>query len=251
MAARVYDPGTDTSKPLTLLKRTTLMQNWVNLHDLHVLDAGCGAGGYIEFLCSPGVKTEGVEYEADKIASWLNAHPDDTRVKQGSVEHLQHDDEVFDAVLLNEVLEHLPDEGRALQEIYRVMKPGGFLFLFSPNRLHPFETHGFISNKTARGTGVVKTFLLPYLPTVFLSPWLHPWVKNYWPRELRTIVTSHGFGFVAQKFVWQTLENNSGYQPTYVTRLVPILRKAFAVAERVPCVRKLGVSQLIVARKPM
>lgn len=223
----------------------------MDLYGLHVLDAGCGAGGYVEFLCSLGARAEGIEYEADKVAEWSHAHPGDPRVKQGDLGQLQHDDAAFDAVLLNEVLEHVPDEGQALQEIHRVLKPGGFLFLFSPNRLHPFETHGFISNKTAKGTGVPKTFLLPYLPVALLSPWLHPWARNYWPGELRAMVSSLGFDVVGQRFVWQTLENNSGYQPIYVTRLVPLLRKAFSVAERVPGMRRLGVSQLVIARKPL
>lgn len=32
----------------------------------------------------------------------------------------------FDMILCNHVLEHIPDDGKAMQELYRVMKPGGY-----------------------------------------------------------------------------------------------------------------------------
>ena len=49
---------------------------------------------------------------------------------------------VFDLVLSNEVIEHVVDDRQALAESARVMRPGGRLALFCPNRGYPFETHG-------------------------------------------------------------------------------------------------------------
>lgn len=40
--------------------------------------------------------------------------------------HLPFEDNQFDIILCNHVLEHIPDHGRALYELYRVMKPGGW-----------------------------------------------------------------------------------------------------------------------------
>lgn len=39
----------------------------------------------------------------------------------------------FDAVILSEVIEHLLDKKRCIEEIFRVLKPGGFLILTTPN----------------------------------------------------------------------------------------------------------------------
>ena len=245
----VNTTGTDTSKPLTLQKRTNMMRKWIDLQGCSILDAGCGAGGYVEYLCALGAEAKGVEYDTDKVDQWLRAHPGDDRIKQGDLGGLEYGDAVFDAVLLNETLEHVPDDNLALTEVHRVIKPGGFLFLFSPNRLHPFETHGFISDKLGHGTGVARTFLLPYLPVSMLPHWLHPWARNYWPHELRDLVKSRGFQIVEHSIVWQTLENNSGYQPKYIMRLVPFLRKVINVAEHLPLIKNFGVSQFIVACK--
>lgn len=56
--------------------------------------------------------------------------------------HLPFKDNSFDVVLCNHVIEHIPDETKALSEIYRVLKPKGFAVLQVPqdlNRDHTFE----------------------------------------------------------------------------------------------------------------
>jgi 2-polyprenyl-3-methyl-5-hydroxy-6-metoxy-1,4-benzoquinol methylase len=52
--------------------------------------------------------------------------------------------ETFDAVTTIEVLEHVRDLDRSIAEVHRVLKPGGRFLITSPNRLFPFETHGFL-----------------------------------------------------------------------------------------------------------
>lgn len=57
-------------------------------------------------------------------------------------------DEEFDVVLCVHVLEHVVDEGRALSEILRVMKPGGWAIIMVPmdrNRERTFEVRGAVS----------------------------------------------------------------------------------------------------------
>ncbi len=41
-------------------------------------------------------------------------------------------DEAFDAIVCNHVLEHVPNDKKALQELYRVLKPGGWASLQVP-----------------------------------------------------------------------------------------------------------------------
>ena len=51
-------------------------------------------------------------------------------------------DESFDWILCNHVLEHIPDDTKAMQELFRVLKPGGIAILQIPldmNRAETFE----------------------------------------------------------------------------------------------------------------
>jgi SAM-dependent methyltransferase len=50
-------------------------------------------------------------------------------------------DGVFDVVVSNHVIEHVPDQERHLEEIARVLRPGGVCYLATPNRIWPREPH--------------------------------------------------------------------------------------------------------------
>ena len=54
--------------------------------------------------------------------------------------HLPFDDDTFDVILCNHVLEHIPDDTRAMQELYRVMKPGGWGIFQIPQDLKREQT---------------------------------------------------------------------------------------------------------------
>jgi ubiquinone/menaquinone biosynthesis C-methylase UbiE len=51
---------------------------------------------------------------------------------QTDVTQLCFSDNCFDVVICNHVLEHVPEDGKALSEIYRVLKPGGWASLQVP-----------------------------------------------------------------------------------------------------------------------
>lgn len=49
--------------------------------------------------------------------------------------NLPFDDNQYDVILCNHVLEHIPDDTKAMQELYRVLKPGGMAILQIPQDL--------------------------------------------------------------------------------------------------------------------
>ena len=56
--------------------------------------------------------------------------------------NLPFDDNTYDVILCNHVLEHIPDDTKAMQELFRVLKPGGFGVFQIPqdlSRAHTFE----------------------------------------------------------------------------------------------------------------
>ena len=239
--------GGDTAKPLNLQKRL----DWISavagpLRGKSVIDCGCGAGEYVRALTNLGADAWGIEYSAEKIgeAVRLGGLPEG-RVAVGDIEAIEFADDHFDVALINEVLEHVPNDDAGIREVHRILKPGGVAVVFSPNRLYPFETHGV----SLRSGGQVPHYvpLVPYVP-VRLGLFQY-WARNYWPWELRALIRTGGFSIERCAYVWQTFENISGHQPRLIAALRPLLRAIARALESTPGLRAFGVSQLIVARK--
>ena len=58
--------------------------------------------------------------------------PSSLDIVREDITKLSFIDEVFDIVIANHVLEHVPDDAAALREIFRVLKPGGIAILQTP-----------------------------------------------------------------------------------------------------------------------
>jgi len=102
-----------------------------------VLEVGCGTGGLLVAAARIGVDIEGV----DIAARWLvvarrrlTDHGVKIRLTAAGAERLPWPDGTFDTIVADSLLEHLDDPGRALREWVRVLRPGGQLLLWSPNR---------------------------------------------------------------------------------------------------------------------
>lgn len=248
---RIEPAGGDTATPLNLRKRLALIERFASpLAKRRVIDCGCGAGEYVRALRARGVDAFGVEFDQGKLAAETALDGDlAARLSVGDLEALAFPDQSFDLALLNEVLEHVPDDGAALEEVCRVLRPGGRLILLSPTRLYPFETHGVFWRGTRRRVphsipGV------PWIPLALGTRLFDYWARNYWPWELRALVRRAGLRVTATGAVWQTFENISGHQPRWLAALRPLLRTLCGICERIPGLRAFGVSQLIVAEKP-
>lgn len=104
-----------------------------------VLDIGCGRGFYFPLFHALGAGVSGVEsdplplVEARRRAAEIGA-----AVADASAERLPFPDARFDAVVMSEILEHLPSPGTVLTEAHRVLAPGGLLLVTVPNANYPF-----------------------------------------------------------------------------------------------------------------
>lgn len=243
--------GGDTAQPMNLSKRLKLIADRFALDGAHVLDCGCGEGDYVVAFREMGAHAVGIEYLEEKVARAHALGLEDDLVSVGDAQAMKFDDARFDAVVFNEVLEHVPDDGKALRESFRVLKPGGSLFVFSPNRLYPFETHG-VYKKGTKDLLPIWTPFIPYLPTRWGKHFFDYWARNYWPFELRDLVSECGFSIQHTAYVWQTFEGiaNEGSGTTnWMKPVRPLLRTVARTFERCPGIRSFGVSQFIHARK--
>ncbi len=86
------------------------------------LDVGCGRKPYEKTFFAGAGKYIGLDYLTDRST------PDVV----GSATDIPLGDAGFDTIVSTEVLEHVPDPQKALREMYRVLKPGGYLILSTP-----------------------------------------------------------------------------------------------------------------------
>jgi SAM-dependent methyltransferase len=102
-----------------------------------ILEVGCGTGGLLVPVLRSGRSIEG----ADIAARWLVVarrrladHGLTGTLVAASAERLPWADDQFDAVVADSLVEHLDDPAQALREWVRVLRPGGRLIVWSPNR---------------------------------------------------------------------------------------------------------------------
>jgi SAM-dependent methyltransferase len=97
------------------------------LPDGRTLDLGCGVGHSYQLLAPR--QTVGVDIDPDA----LEGQERETHV--ADMRRLPFPDDDFDGVIAVQSIEHVPDPGRVLAEVRRVLRPGGTAVLVTPNRL--------------------------------------------------------------------------------------------------------------------
>ncbi len=66
-------------------------------------------------------------------AGYLTADLDDARaMERMDITDIRHPDGSFDVIYCSHVLEHVPDDRKAMREFYRVLRPGGWAVLLVP-----------------------------------------------------------------------------------------------------------------------
>lgn len=102
------------------------------------IDFGCGHGNFDHsFLKAGAASVLGIDYGEDSIKYAENAREslgvDASRLsfKCASVYETGEEDSSYDMALQNGVFHHLEDENKAYQEVHRVLKPGGWFWIYT------------------------------------------------------------------------------------------------------------------------
>ena len=101
-----------------------------------VLDFGCGTGRIVEALRSEDIQAFGCDvfYEGGSYESMVKPELLGSIIKKMTDSTIPYDDESFDFVLNNQVLEHVENLDEVVSEFYRVLKPGGRVLSLFPDR---------------------------------------------------------------------------------------------------------------------
>jgi len=116
---------------------------------IKILDVGCGTGANLEMLAQFG-EAQGVDVSADALAFCRERGL--VGVRQGAAEQLPWEDGSFDLVTGLDVVEHIDDDLAGLKEMRRVLRPGGYAFLFVPAFMFLWGVQDDISHHRRRYT---------------------------------------------------------------------------------------------------
>jgi SAM-dependent methyltransferase len=201
------------------------------------LENGCGVGMYVEHLAPYGGCIIGLEYDFERAAEAGTRSPG---ILNAAGEALPLPSDAFDLILSHEVLEHVWDDAQAVREMVRVLKPGGRIVLFVPNRGYPFETHGiYWKGKYYFGN---KPFV-NYLPRKWRDK-LAPHVKVYSGRDLEKLFTSLPVKFIERTIIFGAYDNIIARFGTPGK----VLREILQFLEKTP-LKLLGLSHFWVVEK--
>jgi len=144
-----------------------------SLQGLSVLDIGCGGGLVAEPLARLGADVTGIDPASENIEA-AKAHAKgaglDIAYRPMTAEALAKEGRGFDAVLLLEVVEHVPDVPLFLKTVAPLVKPGGVMILSTLNR-------------------TLKAYALAIIGAELILRWLpagtHDWNRFVTPDELK------------------------------------------------------------------
>ncbi|HLW70001.1 MAG TPA: class I SAM-dependent methyltransferase [Candidatus Binataceae bacterium] len=108
---------------------------WGARRGLHAIDLGGGSGGWVRYLYerhSDRFERLALADSSPKVLELANAViPPGVERIQIDLNHLPWQN-LWDVVFLFDVLEHIEDDVGALQQVYKIMRPGGLLFITLP-----------------------------------------------------------------------------------------------------------------------
>jgi len=174
--------------------------------DLSVLEVACGRGGFVRELANSGARVTGCDFSSAALhatRSKLGANA--AALVQGDAQNLPFADNSFDVVVSCETIEHLPRVQDALAEMRRVARPGGKLFLTSPNYFNFMGLYEIY----ARFRHPARRDDQPFDRRQWF-PQILKWIRQGGWTILRTDGTVHQFPFFPGRnpVRWESLESN-------------------------------------------
>ena len=202
-----------------------------------ILENGCGVGMYVEHLSPFGGEVVGLEYDFERAAE---AGENSPHIINAAGEFIPLPVTAFDLVLSHEVIEHVQDDRAAVQEMIRILKPGGRIALFCPNRGYPFETHG-IYWKGQYHFG--NKLFVNYLPRSMRDK-LAPHVRVYNKKDLQRLFDGLPVKFIERTIIFGAYDNIIAKFGSFGK----ILRSLLQFLEKTP-LKILGLSHFWVVEK--
>jgi SAM-dependent methyltransferase len=196
-----------------------------------VLDWGCGWGQVSEMLSRAGLDVASFDYGgpgAPNGPTQLLHYPHLAVYLGSDPVQLPYDEGVFDAVLSCGVLEHVQDPDASLEELKRVLRPRGTLYVYK------LPSRGSYLERIARATGLYHHGQDPY-------------DRLYTPGSAEQLVSDHGYEVVEVRYANMLPLSLTGRVGDATARVVFTFSSQCA---RIPLLRRFATNIEIIALAP-
>ena len=189
-----------------------------------VLEVGCGTGAFTGVFAETRARVVAIDVSAallDQAIARETCGGVTFRIEDA--EAMSSDNESFDAVVGSSILHHL-DVARSIDEMYRVLRPGGRIAFAEPNMMNPhivFE----------RTTPVIRRWM-----------GVSPEETAFFRWRLAAQLRKAGFDEVR-------VEPFDFLHPAVPRTLIPVVRGVGGLLERIPLAREIAGSLIISARR--
>ncbi len=202
-----------------------------------VLENGCGVGLYLDRLRQYSSIVIGLEFDFPRAQE---AHRVTEMVVSAAGEMIPLPSASFDFVLSHEVLEHVENDRACIEEMVRILRPGGRIAVFVPNRGYPFETHGIFWRGRYHFGNIP---LVNYLPRKTRDR-LAPHVRVYTAGELGKLFADLPVRIVERRIIFGAYDNIIAQWPKFGRLMRGILQDLESSPARV-----FGLSHFWVVEK--
>ncbi len=126
-----YYRETRAADQKTFSKRLDLLQQALgNKKKIRILDIGCNIGTLLFQARQRGWECYGIEINA-RVKPFFRDSGVNLRI--GDVLKASYPKNSFDLIVMNDLIEHIPDPRQLLHKVHELLKPGGILFLVTPD----------------------------------------------------------------------------------------------------------------------
>jgi SAM-dependent methyltransferase len=121
-------PGSSSEKTLARYNALyDVLKNYIT-PDSQIMDVGCALGGFLNFL-----EGKGYPFLRGVDSNWTYVHKSDRNIAYADATFLPCDKGNIDCIVMDQVLEHLINPGKAIKEAYRALTKDGTLCIAVPD----------------------------------------------------------------------------------------------------------------------
>ena len=216
--------------------------------ETYALDVGCGTGRWTKYLAGKVGFMEAVDpsnaiFAADKLLGNIG----NVRLSQASIETLPFENGTFDFVMSIGVLHHIPDTRKALNDCVKMVKSGGYFFVYlyyNLDRRGPFYNALFrLSNLVrefvSRLPGKIKHFVCDVLAIIFYMPFI----------LAGRFIKFLGFKDLAERMPLHSYQNGSFFviRNDALDRFGTRLEQRFSEKEVIEMMENAGLTDIVIS----